>query len=93
MRNLNVLVVSGLYGCLYWFKFYCFTFHWLLKYCIKVKLFSDNSGEADEQQQTHAESQTQYSSPATEISHPCVPAPPVQYTSPLLGGGNTMVYI
>ncbi|KAL8108417.1 hypothetical protein AgCh_024763 [Apium graveolens] len=51
--------------------------------------FSDNSGEADEQQ-THAESQTQYSSPATEISHPGVPAPPVQYTSPLLGVGNTM---
>ncbi|XP_063941858.1 nuclear transcription factor Y subunit A-7 isoform X1 [Daucus carota subsp. sativus] len=51
--------------------------------------YSDNSGEAGELQ-THAESQTQYSSPATEMSHPCVPAPTVQYTSPLLGVGNTM---
>lgn len=74
------------------YKLYRFTFHWLIKYCTKVKLYSDNSGEADELQ-THAESQTQYSSPATEISHPCVPAPPVQYTSPLLGVGNTMVFI
>lgn len=91
--NCDAPVASGLCGCLYWFWVLMFYILLVIKiYCIKVKLLSDNSGEADEQQ-THSESQTQYSSPATEISHPCVPAPPVQYTSPLLGVGNTMVYI
>ncbi|KAK1385545.1 hypothetical protein POM88_023280 [Heracleum sosnowskyi] len=59
------------------------------KWTIKNNVKLNNSNEADEQQ-THVESQTQYSSPATEISHPCVPSPPVQYTSLLLGVGNTM---
>lgn len=70
-------------------KFFCFTFHWLLNIALKEIYFQIIA--TTNEQQTHAKSQTLYSSPVTEISHPCVSAPHVQYTSPVLRVGNTMV--
>ncbi|KAG8639218.1 hypothetical protein MANES_14G123000v8 [Manihot esculenta] len=53
---------------------------------------SDNS-EPNEQQE-HAESQSQSSSPATALVHPVMSIPNVQYaTSPQLGSGHAMVHL